>query len=102
LPDDSASVPALQSIDRLLCSPQSMAQLLLRRSFVFYLFLKLSRPRISKNLEIFLHGRSGYDRHDLAFFGQLAKAFEVNSQPQKTFLRIWSMPKPAARTIHQI
>src|SRR5439155_16820644 len=28
LPDDSASVPALQSIDRLLCSSQSMAQLL--------------------------------------------------------------------------
>src|SRR4029077_10141600 len=37
LPDDSASVPALQSIDRLLCSSQSMAQLLSRCSLVVLL-----------------------------------------------------------------
>src|SRR5437773_6686854 len=53
LPDDSASLPALQSIDRLLCSSQSMAQLLLRCSLVFYLFLKLPGPHISEKLEIF-------------------------------------------------
>src|SRR6266403_1586306 len=37
LPDDSASVPALQSIDRLLCSSQSMTQLLSRCSLVVLL-----------------------------------------------------------------
>jgi hypothetical protein len=38
--------------DRALRSSQSMAQLLLRCSFVFYLFLKLPGPHISEKLEI--------------------------------------------------
>jgi len=43
LPDDSASVPALQSIDRLLRWSSSVAQLLTRCSLVVLLLSQVSR-----------------------------------------------------------
>jgi hypothetical protein len=54
----------------------------------FYLFLKLLRSDISEKLEILYTVGLDTIGMILAFFGQLAKAFGVNSQLQKTFLRI--------------